>query len=159
MSRQKRQSRAAPKTSKADKDRELARKSFAWTKRGTILTGIGIVVSAGVAVAIAAFQSTSDQGTASQQPKGIEVTTVPIDRIGGAPILPVPVVTVAPIAYLSAGVQLHIDCLQEVQGKYLLAQISSGQYQNEWIDVFDIETPDGQEVQKLSQPPPECNAL
>jgi hypothetical protein len=155
-SRKKQQPSAAPKASKASHDRELAQRSFVWTRRSAIWTGAGIVVAvAGVVVPIL---TTSDRNTASQQPKGIAVTTVPLDRIGGAPILPVPVATTDPIAYLAAGVQLYIDCLRKVGGKYLLAQISSGQYRDEWIDVFDIKTPEGQEVQKLSQPPPECNA-
>ena len=130
-----------------------------WTRRGAILTAVGVVVAVvGVVVAILAIPGTSGQDTVSQQPKGIAVNTVPLDPIGGARIFPVPVVTDTPVAYLSGGVQLQIDCLQEVDGKYLLAQISSGQYRNEWIDALDIQTPEGQDVQKLSPPLPECNA-
>jgi hypothetical protein len=155
-SRRERRSRSTPKTSKADQDREVARKSFVWTRRAALWTGAGIVIAVvGIVVPIL---TTSDQNTANTQPKGMEVITVPLDRIGGAPILPVPIVTTAPVAYLPAGWQLYIDCLQKVEGKYLLAQISSGQYQDEWIDIFDIKTPEGQEIQKLKQPPPECSA-
>jgi hypothetical protein len=154
--RRERRSRATPRISKADQDREVARKSFVWTRRGALWTGAAIVVA--VAGIIVSSLTTSDQNTASQQPKGMEVVTVPLDRIGGAPILPVPVATTDPVGYLRAGVQLFIDCLQEVGGKFLLAQISSGQYQDEWIDVLDIKTPEGQEIQDLKQPPPECGA-
>jgi hypothetical protein len=150
---------AAPKTSKADQDREITRKSFVWTRRGVIVTAVGVVVAViGVVVAIVAMRGTSDQETVSQQPKGVAVNTVPLDPIGGARIYPVPVVTDTPVAYLSEGVQLRIDCLQEVDRKYLLAQISSGPYRNEWIDALDIQTPEGQDVQRLSHPLPVCNA-
>jgi hypothetical protein len=155
-SRRERRTRPTPKTSKADQDREDTRKSFVWTRRAALWTGAAVVVAVvGIVVPIL---TTSDQNPASPQPKGIEVITVPLDRIGGAPILPVPVATTIPVAYLPAGWQLYIDCLQEVGGKYLLAQISSGQYQDEWIDLLDIETPEGQEIQKLKQPPPACSA-
>ncbi len=137
-SRRERRSRATPKTSKADQDREVAQKSLVWTRRAALWTGAAIVVAVvGIVVPIL---TTSDQNTPSPQPKGMEVITVPLDRIGGAPILPVPVATTVPVAYLPAGWQLYINCLQEVGGKYLLAQISSGQYQDEWIDVFDQDT-------------------
>ena len=154
--RRERQSRATPKTSKADQDREVARKSLMWTRRAALWTGVAVVVAViGIVVPILIMNA---QNTTSLQPKGMEVITVPLDSIDGAPILPVPVVTIAPVAHLPAGWQLYINCLEEVEGKYLLAQISSGQYRDEWIDVFDIKTPEGQEIQKLKQPPPECSA-
>lgn len=159
MHNKRRQSATSPKLSKADQDREITRKSFVWTRRGVILTAVAIIVSiVGVTVAIIAIPGSSPTDTVSQQPNGIAVTIVPQDRVGGAPILPVPVVTDAPVAYLSGGVQLQISCLQEVDSKYLLAQISSGPYQNEWIDALDILTPKGQDVQELSKPLPKCNA-
>jgi hypothetical protein len=101
---------------------------------------------------------TNQQAQESQQPPGVAVTTVPIDSYGGAPILPVAAVHVTPSAYLAIGVRLYVDCLQLLGGKYLLAQISYGQYENEWIDAFDIKTPENRDVRHLKPPLPECNA-
>jgi hypothetical protein len=152
------QPKAAPRTAKADEDRKIARRSLAWTRRNAILAGLGIIVA--IAIAVVSILATNRQGPASpasQQPPGVAVNTVPIDPVGGAPILPVAAATVTPSAYLGAGVQLYIDCLQPVGGKYLLARISYGQYENEWIDIFDIRTPENQDVQHLKPPLPECN--
>src|SRR6476619_5525121 len=110
----------------------VPRRSLTWTKRAAILTALGVVVA--IAIPVVTILITSHQGSTSQPPSGVAVNTVPVDRIGGAPILPV-AATVAPSAYLPAGVQLYIDCLQPAAGKYLLARISYGQYKNEWIDI------------------------
>lgn len=147
--------KTVPRTAKADEDREVARRSLVWTRRNAILAGLGILVA--IAIAVGSILITSPQGPASQPPPGVAVNTVPIDTVGGAPILPVAAATVTPSAYLAAGAQLYIDCLQPVSGKYLLARISYGQYKNEWIDIFDIKTPENQDVRYLKPPLPECS--
>jgi hypothetical protein len=147
--------KAVPRATKADQDREVARRTLTWTRRGAILTELAIAVT--VAIAVATILVTSHPGTASQQSPGVAVNTVPIDQLGGAPILPVAAATARPSAYLSAGVQLYINCLQPVGGKYLLARISSGQYENEWIDAFNIKTPENHDVRYLKPTLPECS--
>ena len=47
---------------------------------------------------------------------------------------------------------LHVDCLQRVRPKYLLARISDGFEKDHWIDVFDIRTPEGKDVRSLKLP-------
>jgi hypothetical protein len=148
-SRRQERSKTATRTSKADQDREVARNSLTWTKRGAILGAAAIIVA--ILIAVVSW-IISHQDTVNQQPPGIAVTTVPHDRANGAPILPVPVVTVRPNAYLPAGVQLNIACLQQVGAHHLLAQISYGQYKDEWIDAFDIKTPENQDVWKVKPP-------
>lgn len=134
-----------------EQDRALAERSLRWTRLGTIFAALAIVV----AIVIGAITITSS-GSATQQsdPVGVAVNTVPHERIGGAPVYPVP--GGEPSDYLSAGVPLYIDCLQPVKPDHLLARISYGPYKNHWIDVFDIKTPDGTDVRYLGRPLPLC---
>jgi hypothetical protein len=55
--------KAAPRTARADEDREVARRSLTWTKRSAILTGLGILVA--IAIAVVSILITSPQGPAS----------------------------------------------------------------------------------------------
>jgi hypothetical protein len=65
MSARRRPHKSAPRTTKADEAREVARRSLAWTRRGAILTGLGIAVA--VAIAAVSILITSNHGTPSQQ--------------------------------------------------------------------------------------------
>lgn len=130
----------APRETKSEHTRKLAEGQFWWTRLGAIFAGLAVVVA--IAIAIAA-SSTSKPSA----PVGIAVNTVPQDPIGGAAVYPVP--GGRPSDYLAGGVTLHIDCLQAVKPNYLLARISDGPYTDHWIDVFDVKTPDGQDVRFL----------
>jgi hypothetical protein len=135
--------RDTPRETRSAQARRLAEGSFKWTKLGAIFGAVAIVVAIVIAV-VTISQSGSSQPSG---PVGVAVNTVPRDQIGGAAIYPIP--GGQPSDYLSGGVTLYVDCLQPVKPKYLLARISDGPYANHWIDVFDIKTPEGNDVRFL----------
>jgi hypothetical protein len=148
--------KATPRLTKAEEERRVAQRSLIWTRRATILTGLGIFVA--IVIAVVTTLIVVHQGSASQPPTptGIAVNTVPHDQIRGAAIYPVP--GGDPSDYLAPGVSLYIDCLQQVRPRYMFARISYGQYKNHWIDVFDIKTPENQDVRYLKPLLPQCHA-
>ena len=135
--------RGAPRETRSEHARKLAEGSFRWTKLGAIFAGLAIVVAIAITAVTIATSSTSEPSG----PAGLAVNTVPQDPIGGAAVYPIP--GGRPSDFLAGGVTLYIDCLQPVKPKYLLARISDGPYKDHWIDVFDIKTPDGQDVRFL----------
>lgn len=131
---------------------DVAEKTLIWTKRGAILTGLGIVVAAIVAIVIAVL--TSQDTSVRTGPAGVAVNVVPHDPIGGAAIYPVP--GGRPSEFVAAGMSFYIDCLQRVLPNHLLARISDAFDKNHWIDVFDVRTPEGQDVRFLRPGLPSC---
>lgn len=65
MNARRQRAKAGPRTGNANEDREVARRSLTWTRRGAILTGLGILVAS--VIAVASILITSHQGTASPQ--------------------------------------------------------------------------------------------
>jgi hypothetical protein len=139
----------APRESRAEQDRRVARLSFVWTRRGAIIGAVGVVV--GVAAIVMSIVLTQRGSTA---PPGIAVNVVPLEQFGGAAIDPVP--AGAPSGYVGSAWSFHVDCLQQVRPNYLFARISDGPYKNHWIDVFDIMTPTGGDVRFVQPPLPQC---
>jgi hypothetical protein len=100
-----------------------------------------------VAIVIAAVTISTSTTSKPTRPVGVAVNTVPQDPIGGAAVYAVP--GGRPVAFFAGGVTLYVDCLQPVKPKYLLARISDGPDKDHWIDVFDIKTPEGEDVRFL----------
>jgi hypothetical protein len=142
---------AAPKVTKADRDRKVAAASLLWTKRGAVI-GLGGVV---VAIGLASIPFISDAIETREDSADITATTMPHDPIGGAPVFPVAGAR-RPSGYLGAGVSLQIDCLQEVEPSYLIAHISDGRYVGKWIDAFDLKTPRGEDIRMVQPRLPRC---
>jgi hypothetical protein len=68
--------KAAPRTARADEAREVARRSLAWTKRGAILTGLGIPVAIAIAVVSILITSPQDPASSHAAAPNIEVDSV-----------------------------------------------------------------------------------
>jgi hypothetical protein len=109
------------KATPREQDRALAERALTWTRLGATFAALAIVV----AIIIGTVTITSSSSTIQQSgPVGVAVNTVPHERIGGAPIYPVP--GGEPSDYLSTGVSLYVDCLQPIKPDHLLALISYG---------------------------------
>ena len=135
---------------------EEARRTTRWTRRGTLITAVALIVSvAGVAAAWLQLRP-SHSG-----PRGTLVVVQTAD-IGGVSIVAV-AGGVRPVDYLRDGTRLYIDCLQlvgpnhdQASPYYVQARISYGAFQSRWIDALTLRDTRNTDVRRLKPPLPFC---